>query len=405
MKSMLIEKDTTEIEHNNAKKRNRSIFEELAGEILLNKVTKEARPMDARNLHFRDARIVFDPIPHEYYLDGEKLRIGVTTLASLFVAKFDQEERLKSKFKYFQIKDGKRVIIQNPEARAVTADIGKHRREIIDQWDFARDRGSGYHDIIENFYHFLENHPISLETKPEEIKKLLLTFDPDLENPVHNPFVTQFVVADNTFRRNGWTIHRVEWRIYDEDLSLGGSIDAVFRKVDPVVGEQFMFVDWKISEKSFTAAVSWQNGSAVFFYPLSHLKNSKLNTGSMQLNLYADIARRKYKMNVTEMYLAQINPKTTNLTLMKVPRLTAEVSSVLSIWGNILAGEQDLVDWEEKKEKISKCHPAQLRPSICYGVPPSMQKARDMEKKPMYVGMTSLLESETTEKAQAKVSD
>jgi PD-(D/E)XK nuclease superfamily len=90
--------------------------------------------------------------------------------------------------------------------------------------------------------------------------------------------------------------YRTEWCIYDDDLSLSGTIDMIFRKKnDPHI---FYLYDWKRSRKV--------HRNQVYRY-------------STQLNLYRTILERSYNIKVNRSFLVLFHPDNDKYVINFIP--------------------------------------------------------------------------------------
>jgi hypothetical protein len=153
-----------------------------------------------KNYHPRDKRITFDPTEHRYFIDGNPDTISVTELVSRFFPEFD-------KMHWSEIKANERGV-----------SVG----QILSEWENERidsaDKGTKLHKAIEDYYNGRNTNYNSTEFShfkafKERYSKMI-------------PF-------------------RSEWRIFDEDLMVAGTIDMVYKKEN---GDLYMF-DWKRSKK------------------------------------------------------------------------------------------------------------------------------------------------------------
>ena len=90
--------------------------------------------------------------------------------------------------------------------------------------------------------------------------------------------------------------YRTEWKVYDDDFKLSGTIDMIFRKKnDPSI---FYLYDWKRSKKQ-----SDQDNNTRYI---------------VQLNLYKFILERNYGIKINKMYLAYFHPSNINYKIYYV---------------------------------------------------------------------------------------
>jgi hypothetical protein len=90
--------------------------------------------------------------------------------------------------------------------------------------------------------------------------------------------------------------YRTEWCVYDDDLSLSGTIDMIFRKKnDPYI---FYLYDWKRSKKVY------------------HHQAYRYST---QLNLYRTILERSYNIKVNKSFLVLFHPSNDKYIINFIP--------------------------------------------------------------------------------------
>ena len=89
--------------------------------------------------------------------------------------------------------------------------------------------------------------------------------------------------------------YRTEWKVYDDDFKLSGTIDMVFRKKnDPSI---FYLYDWKRSKKE------------------GYTNNYRY---IVQLNLYKFILERNYGIRIHKMYLVYFHPENITYNIVHV---------------------------------------------------------------------------------------
>jgi ribonuclease HI len=109
----------------------------------------------------------------------------------------------------------------------------------------------------------------------------------------------------------GWTIHRVEWIIYDEEHLVGGMVDALFRNPQG----QYVVVDWKRC-KEIKMKNPWEKAT---FGPAKGMDSCNYSKYSLQISLYAYILRTKYGMDIaSEGYIVSIHPNYESFLSFKV---------------------------------------------------------------------------------------
>ena len=165
------------------------------------------------NRHINDVRISFDEANHNYFVDGKKIKFSVTEIIDKFFPKFDKaywaERKAKEKLERDYI---------DYDSEILESAI----KQILDDWENKRidaaSKGTILHEKIEDFYN----------------SKLHKEYPPEFQ---------YFKNFHNKYKR--LKAYRTEWRIYDEHLSLAGTVDMVYEKEN---GELFIF-DWKRTSK------------------------------------------------------------------------------------------------------------------------------------------------------------
>jgi len=117
--------------------------------------------------------------------------------------------------------------------------------------------------------------------------------------------------------------YRTEWRIYDEDVKISGSIDAAYENSDGTL----TLYDWKRC-KQITRINKWNNFALSMH--ICHLPSSNFWHYAMQLNTYKVILEDKYGKKVKDLFIVRLHPDATaeNYELIKMPDLSREVRSL-----------------------------------------------------------------------------
>ncbi len=234
------------------------------------------------NCHPSDSRLSFDAATHTYYCDGLEC-ISVTTLVDECFPRFDAEHW----------------------AARIAVREGVDPEVILDRWkrdaDRARALGTAMHEKIEKYYLGEDDGDSS------DALRLFRLF------AAHNrlyPF-------------------RTEWRIFDEDLGIAGTLD--FLELTP--GGAYNIYDWKRSKKLVEA-----DGRIIMespygkrgLYPLNNLHDTSYWHYALQLSIYRYILERKYGIPVSEMKLGVFHPECSTPWIVRVPYLRREVESVMA---------------------------------------------------------------------------
>ena len=182
---------------------------------------------------------------------------------------------------------------------------GKPKNEILKKWDDlgkkARDLGTELHEQIENFYNSKEY------IRSKELDK--------------------FFKFHKNHIQDKYQPHRTEWRIFDEDKNLAGTVDMVYEKEN---GELFIF-DWKRSKKIINSdgSIEKNNPFENGLNGLSHLPSSDYVKYCLQQNIYKNILESKYDKKVSSMNLLILHPHLDNYHIIQVESFKNETKYLL----------------------------------------------------------------------------
>ena len=250
--------------------------------------------LNLKNIHPNDSRINFDSSKHEYSVDGKKIKISVTGLIEKFFPKFDSEYWSNKKaMERIQIEGG----------NLTDDNIKNVKKEILSEWELNRkeaaDKGTLLHEKIEDYYNDINNE----HDLPEfhYFKQFIKKY------PTLNPYKT-------------------EWRIFDSELSIAGSIDMVYEKNN---GDLFLF-DWKRSTKIVNdAGYLIESNFDYGFDELSHIADNGYNKYSLQLNLYKYILETNYGKTISSMNLLILHPNYHTFFHLQIPNLEKETKFLI----------------------------------------------------------------------------
>ena len=239
--------------------------------------------LSSKNHYERDERIQFSDSDHTYLIDKKNKAVSVTELIGRYFPKFDKE--------FWANKESIKT--------------GKPKNEILKKWDElgkkARDLGTELHKQIENFYNSKEY------IRSKEIDK--------------------FFKFHKNHIQDKYQPHRTEWRIFDEDKNLAGTVDMVYEKEN---GELFIF-DWKRSKKIINSdgSIEKNNPFENGLNGLSHLPSSDYVKYCLQQNIYKNILESKYKKKVSSMNLLILHPHLDNYHIIQVESFKNETKYLL----------------------------------------------------------------------------
>ena len=230
----------------------------------------------------RDRRLVFDAKPHTYSIDAscDNTAAKVKSVTQLCRA-------------YFPEFDGDAVLAANPDAvtrkrkwGAVTDD------EIKLEWARRRDQGTALHEAIE--FH------LRSDGRPTTTTSSLLHASVNAEmfrEALRSVEYERFLHFERVFLRDGgWCAYRVEWRLFDAELALAGTIDALFYHRER---REYMLLDWKRVRAFYRKPMP---GAAQRFGRDECATTPHCNVGhyTLQLNVYAWLLAHCYGIDVGE---------------------------------------------------------------------------------------------------------
>ncbi len=239
--------------------------------------------LSSKNHYERDERIQFSDSDHTYLIDKKNKAVSVTELIGRYFPKFDKE--------FWANKESIKT--------------GKPKNEILKKWDDlgkkARDLGTELHEQIENFYNSKEY------IRSKELDK--------------------FFKFHKNHIQDKYKPHRTEWRIFDEDKNLAGTVDMVYEKEN---GELFIF-DWKRSKKIINSdgSIEKNNPFENGLNGLSHLPSSDYVKYCLQQNIYMNILESKYDKKVSSMNLLILHPHLDNYHIIQVESFKNETKYLL----------------------------------------------------------------------------
>lgn len=260
----------------------------------------------------RDACLHFSRDNHAYHIEAASS--SPTTNVATSVTTFLHE--------FFPPFDGEAALCATPDAAERVRKWGAaDDAGILAEWDRRRRRGTALHEAIE-FWLRTDGRPASLRHESEEPH----LFDEALASAEF----TQFLRFEReVLRAGGWRAYRVEWRLFDADLLLAGTIDALFHRRIRAGGDEWWLVDWKRTPRFYERAPKWstaQRGWGV----CAHLPNAQLVHYTLQQNLYRALLRRNYDVDATRMTLVRFHPDdvATGYELPEMRHLADECATV-----------------------------------------------------------------------------
>jgi hypothetical protein len=235
------------------------------------------------NSHPRDENIKFYPLEHTYKVNGVTY-ISASTLVSKFFPEFDP------------IKAAENLNPNHPLYGLPTDNIIQIWKE---RGELAANKGTYMHLQIEKYY---------LGVDYEETEEFA-HFRSFLQDHILEPY-------------------RTEWRIYDDEFNIAGTIDLITKK-----NGEFCIYDWKRSEKILDynnepkIKDNWGNkGIGV----INHIDDTSYNQYCLQQSLYKYILENNYGINIKDMFLVVLHPDYDDYHKLEVPYMENEIISMLN---------------------------------------------------------------------------
>ena len=245
-------------------------------------------PLSTTYSHLHDSAVQFDASKHVYTVNGCSDYTSVTTWVGSLFPSFDPELVIT------------KMMASKKWPRSPY--FGKSRQNIKDQWKNTGRKaalaGTAMHDTIEQFYNNLEI----------EIDCLELEYFMDFEKAIGSQM----------------TPYRTEWRVWDSDLRIAGTVDMVFENPDQTLS----LYDWKRC-KLIKKDNPWESASVSC---IAHLPNSNYWHYALQLNMYKFILENNYNKKVKEMVLVCLHPNNANQSFIRleIPALDEEMKRLVN---------------------------------------------------------------------------
>lgn len=244
--------------------------------------------LENRNLHKRDAHIIFDEEPHIYTIDGDSNYMSVTTWNHSHFSHFNADSVILN--------------MMNSPKWPNSKYYGKTANEIKTLWENngkeASTAGTKLHLDIEHYYNEIPVNNDSIEYR------YFMNFVKDFPNL--KPY-------------------RTEWMIWDKELRFAGSIDMVYENEKDGT---LLIYDWKRT-KSIDKVKPFMQFSHTDC--ISHIPDTNYWHYSLQLNTYKALIEKNYGKTVSAMSLVCLHPNKQNYQLIPIPNLQTEVEDLFNL--------------------------------------------------------------------------
>jgi hypothetical protein len=234
--------------------------------------------LEIKNKHKRDKFIKFNGENHVYYIHN-KIFNSVTTIIKSLFHEFNEKEILK------------KLSLKNK------TNIEDIKKEWDDKRNIALREGVKLHQDIELY---LNN---------EKYENTSIEFSYFLNFVKDHYYLEPF---------------RTEWKIFDEDSQIAGTIDMCYKNNDNFID----IYDWKRC-KSIIKENKYKKYAKVDF--LQDFDDTNYNHYSLQLNLYKYILEKNYNYKVRNLFIVCFHPinKNENYLLYKIPCMKNEIKKII----------------------------------------------------------------------------
>lgn len=242
----------------------------------------------------QDGKLSFDEEQHRYSLDGVDMR-SVSNVVGMFFREFDA------------------VGISLKKCCGNETEAAKLRESWECKGAIASQAGTFLHKQIEDYLN------------GKQIPDLLCSVD------FKGCFIKWNEVLDvsrewsyfKAFERNvSFKPFRTEWRIYDAEARMAGTLDLVCACDDGT----YEIYDWKRSNKvDPTERNRWASG----MNGLEHLTDTSYIHYCLQQNLYRYILQKNYGIEISRMNLVVLHPELPTYRVVPVPPMEREVALII----------------------------------------------------------------------------
>ena len=242
--------------------------------------------LSEKNNHPKDKFISLDELTHIYTINNKSDFISVTTFVHSLFSNFNADEVIDNIIRGKNYKKSKYYNLT--------------REEIKNMWETNRkdaaEKGTKLHLDIENYYN----------------------------NIIVNNNSVEYLYFKNFLKDNDLKPYRTEWKVWDEEYKITGTIDMVYENKDG----SLMIYDWKRS-KEIMRNRPFEKYSKIEC--ISHIPDLNFWHYSLQLNIYKHILETKYNKKISKMCLVCLYPENDNYIIYEVPELYEEINDLFQI--------------------------------------------------------------------------
>lgn len=242
--------------------------------------------LSEKHNHPKDKYISLDELTHIYTINNKSDFISVTTFVHSLFNNFNADKVIDNIIRGKNYKKSKYYNLT--------------REEIKNMWETNRkdaaEKGTKIHLDIENYYN----------------------------NIIVNNNSVEYLYFKNFLKDNDLKPYRTEWKVWDEEYKITGTIDMVYENKDGTL----MIYDWKRS-KEIMRNRPFEKYSKIEC--ISHIPDLNFWHYSLQLNIYKRILETKYNKKISKMCLVCLYPENDNYIIYEVPELCEEINDLFQI--------------------------------------------------------------------------
>ena len=254
------------------------------------------RNLDGSSLKFaQDGLIHFDEATHTYSVDGVGVLTSVSNVVKLFFKEFDAE--------YWSLQK---------------CDGNAHEAELLrEQWQWAgaqaSQAGTFLHKQIEDYLNGRFDGQMRC-TVSFAGKRLCESEEVNVNR--------EWQYFLNFDRATTYHPFRTEWRVFDTEAGIAGTIDLLCSCNDGT----YEIYDWKRSNK---VDPTQENKFSSGLHGLERIPDTAYQPYCLQQNLYRHIVEKNYGLRIRRMNLVVLHPALEGYRVVPVPRMEHEVATML----------------------------------------------------------------------------
>lgn len=261
-------------------------------------------PLAIKNAHPRDSYIVFDEVPHDYWVKGVRYPSVTKLIHSYFpvfqtrqvATRMAQRIHLKKYQPYWKFaytEDHKKL----PTETIINA--------IITHWDEKNGEASALGTRLHRYIELIYNDVVPSDTEM-------------VEDCPERTYFERFKVD---MESQGYVPYRTEYMLWDEEHKMAGMIDML---VYNTVTKKFEIWDWKRSKR-----IERNNRFRKGYTLCRDLDDCNYNHYTLQLNCYKWLLERNYDISISAMKIIIFHPNNDQFVLYNLSDHGRRISEIM----------------------------------------------------------------------------